>query len=145
MNDVAKEEGISSATLFKWRNEARAAGKLAPSASSAGASSWTSADKFVAVVETASMNEAETSAYCRSRGIYPEELTAWRGACEKATDWVEVSQSELAKARREDHKKISDLQRELDRKEKALAEAAALLVLRKKAQAIWPDKGNGDG
>lgn len=86
VSEVEKEEGISAATLFKWRNEARAAGKLAPSASSTGAASWTSSDKFAAVVETAAMNESEVSEYCRSRGVYPEELTAWRGACEKATD-----------------------------------------------------------
>lgn len=57
----------------------------------------------------------EVSEYCRSRGIYPEEFTAWRGACEKATDWDDVSQSELAKARWEDNKRISELQRKLAR------------------------------
>ncbi len=47
---------------------------------------WCAADKFAAVVETASMNEAELSAYCRERGLYSEQIGEWRKACEQAND-----------------------------------------------------------
>lgn len=74
---LAEEEGISVATLAKWRAEARAKGRLLPDAN-AGPEGWTSEDKLAAVIETASLNEAELGEYCRRRGIYPEQLVVWR-------------------------------------------------------------------
>ncbi len=85
------------------------------------------------------MNEAELSAYCRERGLYPEHIQAWREACELANDWDRSQNKRFKEIRKADGKQIKELQRDLRRKEKALAETAALLVLRKKAQAIWGD------
>ncbi len=59
-----------------------------------------------------------------------------------ANDWDRAASARIARETRDDRKRIKDLERELARKEKALAEAAALLVLRKKAAAIW---GPADG
>lgn len=87
------------------------------------------------VVETAMLNETEIGEYCRKRGLYPEQLRAWRTSCEQANADKTVIQR--PGDRRADKRRIQALERELQRKEKALAEAAALLVLRKKAQAIW--------
>ena len=98
---------------------------------------WTSRDKFAAVLETAALNEAELGAYCRQRGLYPEQIQAWRAACEQANDWDRTQQRQLKASREADQQRLRELERELRRKEKALAEAAALLVLRKKAEAIW--------
>jgi len=84
---LSRQEGISAATLYKWRGEARAQGRLAPDAGEAPAG-WTSRDKFAAVVETASLNAEAMAAYCRERGLYPEQITAWRAACEQAHDRV---------------------------------------------------------
>ncbi len=81
------------------------------------------------MVETAALNEAELSAYCRKRGLYPEQVRAWRTACEQANDWAgeraRQSQAEQGELRRQ----VRALQRDLQHKEKALAETAALLVL----------------
>jgi hypothetical protein len=44
-------------------------------------------DKFAAVLETATLNEADLSEYCRKRGLIPEQIAAWRTACEQANDW----------------------------------------------------------
>jgi hypothetical protein len=85
------------------------------------------------------MNESERAEYCRKRGLYPEQLAAWRRACEQANDWAEQRNQEHAKADRDQRRKMRDLERELQRKEKALAETAALLTLSKKARAIWGD------
>jgi transposase-like protein len=134
--EIAKEEGISEGTLYNWRKAARAEGRLMPDGDST-PQGWGASDKFAAVVETASMNEAALSAYCRERGLYPEQLKQWREACEQANDWDRTQNQRLKETRKADDKRIKELERELQRKEKALAETAALLVLRKKAQAIW--------
>lgn len=138
IREVAAEEGISEATLYNWRKQARERGELYPDAGS-DAEGWTARDKFAAVLETAAMNEAERSEYCRKRGLYPEQLAAWRRACEQANDWAEQRSALQVKADREQRRKMRQLERELDRKEKALAETAALLTLSKKARAIWGD------
>jgi transposase-like protein len=134
--ELAKEEGISEATLYIWRKAARAAGRLLPDGDNT-PEGWTSQDKFAAVLETAALSAAELAEYCRKRGLYPEQVRAWRGACEQANDWDNAQSRRLKAARKGDEKRIRELERELRHKEKALAETAALLVLRKKAEAIW--------
>ena len=84
-------------------------------------------------METAALNESERAEYCRKRGLYPQQITAWRRACESATDWAGKRGWQQAGVDRE----VRSLKRELQRKEKALAETAALLTLSKKARAIW--------
>src|SRR3712207_1684774 len=138
LRQLAKDEGISEATLHSWRRDARSKGLLLPDAD-AGPEAWTSRDKFAAVLETAAMNEADLAAYCRQRGLHAEQIQAWRAACEQANDWERASTQRLGQATREERRRVQALERDLARKEKALAEAAALLVLRKNAAAIWGD------
>jgi hypothetical protein len=90
------------------------------------------------VIETAAMNAADLAAYCRQRGLYSEQIGAWRAACEQANDWERASSQRLGQATKEEKQRVKVLERDLARK-KALAEAAALLVLRKNAAAIWGD------
>lgn len=135
---VSEETGVGAATLYKWRSEARGQGRLAPGAE-AGPEGWSSRDKFSAVLETAALNGADLSEYCRTRGLYPGQIAAWRDACEQANDWDKASSAKRTQATKEERKRVKDLERELARKEKALAEAAALLILRKKMNAIWGD------
>lgn len=136
--ELAKEEGISEATLYNWRNEARQKGILLPN-SDFGPEGWTARDKFAAVIETASLNEEDTAEYCRRKGIYPEQIAIWREACEAANDWDKQAGIKLKLEQKTSRKRIKDLEKDLQRKEKALAEAAALLVLQKKVQAIWEE------
>ena len=82
-------------------------------------------------------NEADLGEYCRKRGIYPAQIVAWRAACEQANDWDRSSSARISQATKEEKKRVKDLERDLVRKDRALAETAALLVLRKKAAAIW--------
>lgn len=90
-----------------------------------------------ALIETSALNEQELSEYCREEGLYVEQIERWR---EYAIAGAE-SGSLLTKAQRQewqrDKKRVCELQKELKRKDKALAETAALLVLEKKAQVIW--------
>jgi hypothetical protein len=83
LRELAAEEGISEVTLYNWRRQARAQGRLLPD-SDAGPEGWSAADKFAAVVATAPLNEAELGEYCRNRGLYPQQIQAWRSACEQA-------------------------------------------------------------
>ena len=133
---LATEEVIAQGTLYSWRAAARAKGQLMPDGDTT-PQGWVSADKFAAVLETTAFNESELLSYCREKGLYPQQIKAWRAACEQANDWDRVQNKRLQDNTRSADKRIKELERELHRKEKALAETVALLVLRKKAQAIW--------
>jgi len=139
---LSKQEGISEPTLYNWRKEARAQGRLMPDSDNT-PNGWTSRDKFAVVMETAAMNQTEIAAYCREKGIFVEQLTQWRAACEQANDWSQASEKELKSATKADRKKVAELEKELVRKEKALAEAAALLILRKKFNTLFEDPEDG--
>ena len=123
MGELAKEEGVSEGTLYNWRKAARMTGRLLPDGDTTPAGRG-SADKFAAVLETVAMNEAELSEYCRRRGLYPEQIRAWREACEQANDRDRTRNQRLQESRKADQLRIRTLTRELERKEKALAEAA---------------------
>lgn len=135
---ISKEEGISEQTLRNWRDKARADGIAAPG-KDALPDDWSTQDKFLIVVETASMNETELAEYARKKGLYVEQIKAWRDACMNANGGVAKEAARLNKELKESEKERKKLEKELARKEKALAETAALLVLRKKADAIWGD------
>ena len=135
---VAREEGISEQTLYNWRQQIRDTGVPVPG-SGKQTDDWSAEAKFAAVVETASMNASELSEYCRSNGLYPEQIQRWREACVQGARSVGVQHKHVKQEARQDKKKIKQLERELRRKEKALAETAALLVLRKKLNALWDE------
>jgi transposase-like protein len=134
---LSRETGIPRDTLYGWRRQAWRERGLASAPLANTAERWRSEEKFAMVVETAALNEAQLSEYCRKRGVYPEEIRAWRLACERANDGGAVQRSPRRAEAQADKLRIRGLEGELRRKEKALAEAAALVVLRKKAQAIW--------
>jgi len=67
---LAKETQMNEQTLRNWRDQARKSGKAAP-ANNQQPGRWSSQDKFLIVLETASMNEIELAEYCRKKGIYP--------------------------------------------------------------------------
>ena len=133
---ISKEEGISEQTLRNWRDSARTNGTPAPG-TDAVPEDWSTQDRFLVVVETAKLNETELADYARKKGLYVEQIKAWRDACMNANGGIAKEAARLNRELKEAEKKNKQLARELDRKEKALAEAAALLVLRKKADAIW--------
>jgi len=135
---IMRETGLPKSTLEKWRKEARANGCATP-ADKQVAERWSTQDKFLIVVETASLSEAELAEYCRSKGLYAEQVRAWRDACMQANGGVAKEATRYQQELKQSLRKVKDLEKELQRKEAALAEAAALLVLRKKANAIWGD------
>jgi transposase-like protein len=98
---------------------------------------WRSSDKFNAVLETAALSESETAQYCRRHGLYPEQIARWRTACAQANDRADRVATGERVALKSEKARRKRVERELRRKDAALAETAALLALRKKAQAIW--------
>ena len=133
---ISREEGISEQTLRNWRDKAREQGYAVPG-TDALPDDWSTQDKFLIVVETAGMNETDLAEYARKKGLYVEQIAAWRDACMNANGGIAQEAARLNKELKESERKRKQLEKELSRKEKALAETAALLVLRKKADAIW--------
>ncbi len=136
---VSRETGVSDATLYNWRNRFRHEGKAVP-ADPSNPENWSGENKLAVVIETAALNAEELAEYCRSKGLYVEQVQGWREAAIAGAG----TQRPLSRAERrelqQDRKKIRKLEKEIRRKDKALAETAALLVLQKKAQAIWGDE-----
>jgi transposase len=97
---------------------------------------WTAAARFDAVLTTAAMDEAGKSAWCRENGVYPQELATWRQSATQALAKPEEARASPQQTQ-QDRRRIKELERELLRKDRALAETAALLVLSKKVAAIF--------
>ena len=141
---ISAELGIHVVTLYNWRKAWRLQGEVVP-ASEKDPEGWGATDKFTLVLETAGLNATELSAYCRERGLFPEQVERWRQASQDANEKPVLTlkeQKELERLRAQDQKKIKRLKQELRRKEKALAEAAALLIASKKIQAFWGEGGD---
>ena len=133
----ALQEGIGFSTLYSWKAQFPDYVESGPSAINP--EKWTPDEKFSVVLETTSFSEVELGEYCRSKGLYPEQVKVWKQSCIQGnmTNNEQKKQVELdAKAAK---KRIKELERELRRKDKALAETAALLVLRKKLNALWEE------
>ena len=137
ITDIHRETGIGMNTLYRWRDEAKNQKGLSATTKYKNADKWSSQDKFTVVLETANLSEIEFSEYCREKGIYPEQVKEWRDACINANNDAVERRDKISKELNAERKQKEKLEKELARKDKALAEAAALLVLRKKADAIW--------
>lgn len=116
---LAKETGISRSALRSWLNNAKGISN--------------NKSKFHIVVETYSMNEYELSTYCRKNGLFTEDIKKWRAMFEQA----ELPTSALDTHSKKDREHIKKLENEIRRKDKALAETAALLVMSKKLEAVF--------
>lgn len=139
VSQLSKELGITEPTLYKWRKEARIAGNPTPGDGQS-SEQWSSEDKFLVVMETYTMNQADLAEYCRKKGLYKEQIEAWHDSCLSANGRESGQTKQLNQELKEEKKRAKTLEKDLRKKEKALAEAAALLLLRKKAQAIWGDQ-----
>ncbi len=141
LSQIQQETGIPEGTLKKWRMELRDKGFAAP-AGEQKTDQWSTRDKFLIVVETATLSEIEIAEYCRKKGLYVEQIKSWQDNCMQANGGVAQELALSQRREKEKDKELKQVKKELQRKESALAETAALLVLRKKAEAIWgsPDE-----
>ena len=129
---LGRETGIGQTVLSRWLRDARTVDRMAPNPKK----KWTGAEKLRVVIAARGLSDAELGALLRHEGIFETDLVAWRGVAEAALSDTVRRPGDSDAVRR-----IHALERELQRKDAALAETAALIVLKKKAQAIW---GDGD-
>lgn len=134
--EVSQEEGIAQGTLYHWRDKARMKGNVVPGNKKT-PEAWSAEARLATVIEVASLSATELSRYCREKGLYVEQVTAWREACLAGQRSAHEQRGSEREEIRVSKKRIRELERELHHKEKALAEVAALLVLRKKMNALW--------
>jgi len=128
LGEVARETGVAQQTLQRWHDEAQSR--------PARGRAWTAGARLEAVITTAALDEAGKSAWCREHGVYPADLDKWRGSATAALSEPDEARAS-PQSTRQDRKRIKELERDLRRKNAALAETAALLVLSKKLEAIF--------
>ena len=112
---ISREEGISEQTLRNWRDKARKEGYAAPG-TDAIPDDWSTQDKFLVVVETAGMNETELAEYARKKGLYIEQIKAWKDACMNANGGIAKEASRLNRELKDSEKERRKLEKELQRK-----------------------------
>jgi transposase len=131
-NAVAQEIGVSQATLSRWLVAARNVSGMTRSVPK----QWTGVEKLRVVTEARGLSGSDLGALLRREGLHEAQLTAWRAAAEAAL--AEPTRGRGRAAPSAEAKRIKELERELRRKDAALAETAALL-LKKKVDAWWGD------
>lgn len=136
---LSRELGVSQPTLSRWLHEARNVGPVDSEREKKperGPESWSPREKLEAVLEAARLSDVELGSWLRRRGLTEEHLRQWRGTLEERVDAV-FSPPKPERQSPGSRKRERELERELRRKDKALAETAALLVLRGKLDALW--------
>lgn len=129
----AKEAGVSNSALYNWIKGYNTSNGVGSEPNNC-CDNWTTEDRFNMLIETGSLTEEQRGAYCRQKGIFQHQLLNWKKEFMKPKTEVKnaKAQIELRSLRSENNA----LKKDLRRKEKALAEASALLLLKKKADLI---------
>ena len=136
VQSVANELNMAPGTLKKWLQNTGTAGDSAHGASpglDGPVASWSPSQRLTALQESFVLSDSALAAWCRERGLFEHQLRQWR---EDFCTLAVPASREASGAFRELQRQHEQLQRELRRKEKALAEVAALLVLQKNFQAL---------
>jgi transposase len=142
-NQLSSEVGISQSSLSKWLRESgsRMGGvKRSPPPSDRDArrpEDWPAEERLRFVMEASRLRNEELGAFLRREGIHEATLAEWKASVLEA-----LGPQKRVSA---DSKRVRELEKQLRRKDKALAETAALLVLQKKVQAIWGDEDDDTG
>ena len=131
---VAEDLNMSYGTLRNWMKADRNRLQTKDGLRSKRPQDWSLAERLQMLMESHGLDEEALSAFCREKGIFRHHLEQWQAAFVAGGSVVNRAQLRELK----DTNKA--LTRELNRKEKALAEAAALLVLKKKYQALWVEE-----
>jgi len=144
---LAKEVGVSQNTLSRWLRQASQAQPTVPPMTKTKRQSRparrTAQDKLRLVLEASALPEEELGAFLRREGVHEAELEAWRATSMEAAEGALKAPHGKRSENTAERRKIRDLERELTRKDKALAEVSALLILKKKIQEIWGDEDDG--
>ena len=130
--EVCAREGVKVGSAYRWmRRDTLGSMKTRPASKS-----WSALKKLQAVSETFSSTEAETGLYLRKEGLHSHQVEEWRGQVLASLE--PTAKRPAAKDVRDE--RIKELEHEVLRKDRALAEASALLILQKKVSLIWGDE-----
>jgi transposase-like protein len=141
---LGKEVQVSQSTLSRWLRDFGSVVPVSnkntpgPASRPRRPEDWSAQERLRVVMDASKLGDAELGEFLRREGLHEETLAQWRDAVRDAA-LEALAPSPSPRARGGDKKRIKQLERELVRKDKALAEAAALLILKKKVQAIWGD------
>lgn len=146
---LSKEVGIAQPTLSRWVRDARSLGSLTPMnnqprdpRSAKKSNERPAQEKLRVVLDAAKLSGEELGAFLRREGVHTAQLGEWTrtamAAAEQALSATRKAGSPAASAATS--KRVRELEKELRRKEKALAELAALLALKKKLETLWADE-----
>jgi transposase-like protein len=133
---VHKMTGIPCSTLHTWKAQMLNQ-KAVSMPKETSTQRWSLAQKLDIIIESATLSQTELADYCRKKGLYVESLAEWKQAFLEPEQPNEALRKDL----QAEKQRAQRLEKELKRKDKALAETAALLVLQKKAQLIWGEDG----
>ena len=136
IRQLSREEGIASSTLHKWRKKYIKVGSMQEN-HQIKSQKFSPSECLQIIIETASLTELELGEYCRKKGFYTQDIQTWKENIIQIMSGLKQTESEDKKQAKKDKERIKSLEKELRRKDKALAETAALLVLRKKLQALY--------
>jgi transposase-like protein len=125
------EEGVPQSTLSRWVREYGTVGSGGNGMKKRRPQDWSAEEKLDAVLEYERLEEEQRGQYLREKGLHAVHLERWKKTIIEGLKASKPNKQDPQK------KKIKELEKELRRKDKALAETAALLVLKKKAQEIW--------
>lgn len=131
---IAKQMGVATSTLHRWLREAKHSGESVMTKHEKRPQDWPREARLNALIEASQLSEEELGAWCRQKGLHTHHLEKWRKEFSK-----EHQPGDQDNKARQLKKENKELKKELNRKDKALAETSALLVLKKKADAIWGD------
>ena len=131
-----RENAMASTALYRWVSIYGKTDDMKPLTRTP--QNWTPEEKFKAVMAFDSLPVEEQGAYLRREGVHADHIEMWREKMQKS---LEPESTDKRTERGELIYKIQGLEKDLLRNEKALAEAAAIIILKKKADLIW---GNED-
>lgn len=131
-----RENALSATAVYKWVAIYGKTDDMKPLTRTP--QNWTPEEKFKAVMAFDSLPVEEQGAYLRREGVHADHIEMWREKMQKS---LEPENTDKRSERGELVYKIQGLEKDLLRKEKALAEAAAIIILKKKVDLIW---GNED-
>jgi transposase-like protein len=140
IQSIADELNISVFTLKGWLKQTRS-NPTTKTMKPQRPKDWTREQRFEALVASAGLEGESLNAFCRERGLFTHHLHTWKQDFIKPLEVAEPS-NVSRKAAKPLQDEIDQLKKDLQRKEKALAEAAALLILQKKCQAFWEEKAS---
>ncbi|MGV8893918.1 MAG: IS3 family transposase [Burkholderiaceae bacterium] len=128
IKSVADDLNVSYHTVKYWMKRKSVAKDSVSATKEKRPQDWTAEEQLVALQESHGLSGEALQAWCRGRGIFAHHLTSWKAAfCAEGKETTS-STRELRTLKDENAK----LKRDAIRKDRALAEAAALLILQKK-------------